>query len=312
MKASWSLAAAACLAAVAPASNAQPTPQECAKAKASADPSAPEALAGRVRCLLAGVEPSDNPIQRSRELLRPALQSGSAVAGFLMYAVYSADPAYTYIRNGNVDAAQYDRLAALPVSERGPQIEALDALALGMNKGNVSAAVAVAAYLMESSAPGNAVRLRNLLGRLQHAGVDTPQLQRYGLAAVQATTYGPTHASPKAFTDALNAAGSAVAASTAAAGGKPPCNDVQLSQTAAGDIAGAEYLPLTNQPLVNTYLLRGTWTEQWTFAACGTKVPAEVRFTADGWSGAAFKVTLRPAAAQAASAPASTSSNASR
>jgi hypothetical protein len=312
MKAPWSLAAAACLAAAATASNAQPTTQECAQAKAAADPSSPEALTGRVRCLLAGVEPSDNPFQRSRELLRPAVQSGSPVAGFLMYAVYSADPAFSYLRDGKPDDAQYARLAALPVSERGPQIEALDALAMAASKGHVSAAITVAAYLMESSAPGNAVRLRNLLGRLQHSGVDTPQLQRYGLSAIQATTHGPTHASPKAFTDALNAAGMAVAASTAAANGKPPCNDVQLSRTEAGDIAGAEYLPLKNAPLVNTYLVHGTWTEQWTFAACGAQVPVEVRFTADGWSGAMFKVTLRPAAAQAASAPASKASHASR
>jgi hypothetical protein len=307
MKASWSLAAAACLGAITPTSNAQPTLQECAEAKAVADPSAPEALAGQVRCLLAGVEPSDNPIQRSRELLRPALQSGNAVAGFLMYAVYSADPAFTYIRNGKVDAAQYDRLAALPVSARAPQIEALDALAFAMNKGHLSAAVTVAAYLMESSAPGNAVRLRNLVGLLQRSGVDTPQLQRYGQAAIQATTHGPTHASPKAFADALNMAGAAIEGRIATTDGKRPCGDVQLSQTQAGDIAGAEYLPLKNPPLVNTYLVRGTWSEQWTFTACGRQVPVEVRFTADGWSGAGFKITSRPLAPQAASAPADAS-----
>ena len=292
IKATYAGLAVLCMAFVG-AARAQPAKDACEQAKAATQTNA-QVLTTRVQCLLSGVEPAERPVEQARQLARQAHTQGDPVGSFLLYLIYASDPAFTYIRNGKADMAQHQRLAALPVSQRAEQIEALDAMAFAMTKGHVNASVLTAAYLFDTSAPNNTKRLAGLTGLLQRNGVNTPQVQRYGEAAVTTLRYGGTHASAKAFNDALASATGTARLILAAANNSRDCPEMQLMTTTPGDLKDPEFLPLTSRSLMNTYLLRGSWTEQWMFAGCNQEVPIEVRFTADGWGGANFVVSAKP------------------
>ena len=81
--------------------------------------------------------------------------------------------------------------------------------------------------------------------------------------------------------------GAALAGYQVQTGGKT-CDKATLKSASAGDIVGAEYLPLKGTMVADSYLLKGEWPEYWTFDACGEEVPVKVTFKADGWGGAFF------------------------
>ena len=58
----------------------------------------------------------------------------------------------------------------------------------------------------------------------------------------------------------------------------------------SGEVQDAEYLPLEGNLVKDTYLVKGAWSEYWTFRACGEDVPLKVGFAADGWGGATSTV----------------------
>jgi hypothetical protein len=272
---------------------AQPTKDVCEQAKAATQ-SNTQVLTTRIQCLLSGVEPAERPVEQARQLAREAHTQGDPAASFLLYLVYANDPAFTYIRNGKADMAQYQRLASLPVSQRAEQIEALDALAFAISKGHVNASLIAATYLFETSAPDNTKRLAGLTGLLQRNAIKSPLVQRYGEAAVNALRYGGTHASAKAFNDALTSATQGAHLIFARANNGRDCPEMRLVTTTPGELKDAEFLPLTSRMFMNTYLLRGSWTERWVFSGCDQEVPTEVMFTADGWGGASFAVSVQP------------------
>jgi hypothetical protein len=66
------------------------------------------------------------------------------------------------------------------------------------------------------------------------------------------------------------------------------CDKATLKTVSSTDLRNAEYLPLASKMVEKTYLVKGEWTEFWTFDACGADVPVKVSFTADGWGGASI------------------------
>lgn len=244
----------------------------------------------RAECLIAGVEKSEQPYDLARELARDAQKAGVPAAGFTLYQAYVADPKYDYSPGGKVDKAKYDALAATPLAQRGEQIEAFEGLASANRVGHVNALYMTLAFLSGASAPSNIDRILGLANLLQKSGQKVPDalMARVRLAQ-QIKGLGTTHASPTAFRDAYSAA--LLAAMLKIRGVDASVCDadkVKLVRVAADPVSGAEYLPVA-QPLANTYLVRGSWSETWAFSGCDKRVVVNLDFSADGWSGARFK-----------------------
>lgn len=106
----------------------------CAEAASSEEPSM---LAQRAYCLISRVVPSEDRIEQARELSRRALRTNEPAGGTTMYLAFANDPQYQYVRtDGSADLAAYNRLAGMPITARGAQIEAIDALGFALGKGH--------------------------------------------------------------------------------------------------------------------------------------------------------------------------------
>ncbi len=254
----------------------------------------------RAECLIAGTEKAEQPFVLARDLARNTLKSGVPTAGFTLYMVYALDPKYRYHgQDGKPDSAKYQALAALPLAARGEQIEAFNGLAQAVTAGHVNAALVAITYLAESSAPENIDRVVNLAAILNKFGV---QLTEHVTATVRVAQeirrFGKTHASVSAFRNAFTSAMTSAVIQIRALDEKSPCDpkEIKLMQVAAEPVSNAEYLPIAKGPLANTYLLRGSWIESWTFTGCQQTVAVRLTFAADGWSGAHFGTTIGPKA----------------
>jgi hypothetical protein len=254
----------------------------------------------RAECLIAGTEKAEQPFVLARELARNTLKSGVPTAGFTLYMAYALDPKYRYHgQDGKPDSAKYQALAALPLAARGEQIEAFNGLAQAVTAGHVNAALVAITYLAESSAPENIDRVVNLAAILNKFGV---QLTEHVTATVRVAQeikrFGKTHASVSAFRNAYTIAMTSAATQIRGLDEKSPCDpkEIKLTQVAAQPVSKAEYLPIAKGPLANTYLLRGSWIESWTFTGCQQTVAVPLTFAADGWSGAHFTTTVGPKA----------------
>ncbi len=246
-------------------------------------------LALRSHCVLAGLTPSDRRHAEARELARRSLQLGDPAGGFLLYLAFGSDPENHYLQDGKPDMAAYRRLGSRTLEQRTEQIEALDGLAFAASKGHVNAALALASYFHETSAPDNLLRLRNLTALLMRNGERAPALQRLAQQAAALHDLAPaTKASPRAFLDAMRTAGAAVALAYMAQSEGRTCERPALKAVNSGDVRDPVYLPLTHPSVQNTYLVRGEWAEQWIFLACDRQLAIKVTFRADGWGGASF------------------------
>jgi TPR repeat protein len=273
----------------------------CSLARKASDASDPMGAVTRAECLMAGTEKSDRPFESARDLARSALKSGFPTAGFTLFLAYSLDPRYSYPEGGG-DRAQYNALAALPVSSRGEQIEAFDGLAEAVRAGHMGSLQLALGHLADSSAPRNNDRFVNLADLLVRTGqgVPTQLAARVGLAR-KIKGLGTTNIAVKAFADAHQSALLAARLQLRARGlADKGCDaeSMKLVRLEAEPVQDALYLPITKQPFVDTYLMRGHWGETWTFAACQETLPVRMAFSADGWSGVRFQTTQGPAGAQ--------------
>jgi hypothetical protein len=260
----------------------------CAAAQAAESGNA-RALAVRAQCVLAGVAPSTRPFEQARELARESLRLGDPAGGFMLYVAFASDPANTHVRDGKPDLGAYRRLAGRTLDERKDQAEALDALAFAAGKGHVNAGLALATYFYETNAPQNVARTRAMSGLLLKAGERNPVLEKLLREAGTVEKTAPTtKASVRSFLDAYRpAVGTALAGYRVQKPGTE-CAKAELKSVSSGDIEGAEYLPLAATMVARSYLVRGQWSEFWTFDACGEAVPVKVTFQADGWGGSTF------------------------
>ena len=246
-------------------------------------------MAKKAECVLAGVLPSADRFTEARDLARAAMQRGEPAGGLLLYLAFVNDPANRHDKDGKPDPQAFERLAARPPDERKAQVEAIEGLGFATGKGNPVAGALLASYFHDTVAPGNIGRLDALLELLGRNGARTERLERMA-RETEALKHagGASKASVLSFFQAHQLAVRAAAAGFKAQGGKGSCDKPVLKSVSAGEIAGAEYLPLQGALVAGSYLVRGEWTEFWTFAACGQDVPVKVAFRADGWGGSRF------------------------
>ncbi|MDE2607749.1 MAG: hypothetical protein KGL68_17695 [Burkholderiales bacterium] len=279
----------------APAAPPRPTPQEDFRrlcATVSMNPIDGREMARRSECVLAGVLPSPNRLAEARGLARAALQAGEPSGGLMLYLVFQADPANQFLKDGKVDPAAYQRLAARPIAERKDQVEAIEALGFAAGRSQLPAAVLLAGYFHDTVAPGNFHRVGALAALVIRNGEHGPVVERLAREADAVAQAAPqTKASIRGFFETYGQALAIVKATYQQRSGGNSCQQPQLKSVTSGDIRGAEYLPLTGNMVKDSYLVHGQWTEVWTFDACGQDVPLKVGFAADGWGGAVSTVS---------------------
>jgi hypothetical protein len=248
-------------------------------------------MARRSECVLSGVLPSPNRVAEARALARSAIAAGEPSGGLMLYLAFLDDPAYQFMRNGKVDAEAYGRLAARPIAQRQDQVDAIDGLGLAAGKNNRAAGVLLAGYFHETLAPRNVARVGALSALLMREGERTPLLERYAREAdAIAKTAPATKASVRSFLETYPEAVAAAQTGYRAQSGGKTCDKPQLKSVSSGDIAGAEFLPLRGNMVQDSYLVKGQWSEYWSFLACGEEVPVKVGFVADGLGGATTTV----------------------
>lgn len=271
------------------------TERACVLAREASDSGDPMGSITRAECLITGAEKSEQPVLLARDLARKALKAGNPSAGFILYIIYTADPKYSYLDGGSANLSKYNALASMSISERADQIEAYDGLTLAFRAGHVNAMKITLAYLLESSAPDNISRSIGLANLLQKTGEQIPQNLLLLLRTAQDSQHlGKTHNSALSLINAQKTA--RIAAEIQMLIAKNECNskELKLTKIEAEPIANAEYLPIAQLPLAKTYLVRGSWNENWTFTGCNQTAIVRMDFSADGWSGVKFQVSPKP------------------
>lgn len=256
----------------------------------SMNPADGREMARRAECVLSGVLPSTDRLGEARALSRAALAAGEPAGGAMLYLTFQADPANQYVHDGKVDPQAYQRLAARPVQERRDQIDAIEGLGSAAGRNNIAAGTLLAGYFHDTVAPRNVSRTGAMAALLRRLGETSPLVERFAREADAIARAGHTNASVRAFMDTYPQAVAAARTGYATQAGGKTCDKPELKTVTAGDVQGAEYLPLTGNMVKDTYLVKGTWTEYWTFQACGEEVPLKVSFAADGWGGATSSV----------------------
>ncbi|MEJ8839967.1 hypothetical protein [Ramlibacter sp. AN1133] len=285
------LLAACCFAAGASAqvpTAAQANPEELRRACAALPATPTDALetARRAECLLAGLVPSDKPLEEARALARAALAKGEPAGGLLLYMAFRADPATQVLREGKVDPEAYRRFAGRPLAQRREEIEAIEGLGFAAGRNNRAAGALLAAYFHDTLAPGNVTRLGALTALLARNGDHGDTIRRFAREAEAIERQGSgTKASASAFLTIYNHAAAAAKAGYREQTGGRTCDEARLKSVSAGEVEGAEFLPLTGNLVAQSYLVRGHWSEFWRFQACGQEVPVKVTFEADGGGG---------------------------
>ena len=254
----------------------------------SMNPADGREMARRAECVLSGTLPSPNRIAEARMLAKAAIQAGEPSGGLMLFLAFTADPANQYLRDGKVDEQAYQRLGARPLAQRQEQVDAIEGLGFAAGHNHRAAAVLAAGYFHDTVAPRNVARTGAMAALLMRLGEHHPLVERYAREAdVVARTAGETKTSIRSFFQTYQQAEAAArSAYQSQAGAGKSCEKPQLKSVSSGEIRGAEYLPLQGTVVKDSYLVKGEWTEFWTFAACGEEVPLKVSFAADGWGGA--------------------------
>jgi hypothetical protein len=257
----------------------------------SMNPADGREMARRAECVLSGVLPSPNRLAEARALSRSALAAGEPLGGLMLYLTFQADPANRYLEDGKPDPQAYAKLAARPIAQRQEQIDAIDGLGNAAGKNNVAAGVLLAGYFHQTVAPRNVSRLGALAALLGRNGEHGPFVERYAREAdAIAKTAASTKTSVRNFFETYQQAVPIARSAYAAQSGGKSCEQAELKAVSSGDIQGAEFLPLQGTLVKDSYLVKGQWTEYWTFQACDQEVPLKVSFAADGWGGATATV----------------------
>ncbi len=279
------------LAALAHAEPVVDLPRTCSLAREAADAGDLMGAIVRAECLISGGEKNDDPMPLARQLARQAQAKDSLAAGFVLYEIFALDPKYSYAPGGKVDMNRYNALAATPVAQRGEQIEALNGLSSAVSAGHERAVTTTLGYLITTIAPGNLDRTIGIATGMQRAKMSIPP----ALAGdVQLAQYikklGISQTSVSTFKNAYGSALAAAALQIRGINNDAACEvkDIKIVRIDGVEpIANAVYLSL-NQPLENSYLVQGSWSESWTFAGCDKTATVKMLFTADGWGGAHY------------------------
>ncbi len=197
--------------------------------------------------------------------------------------------------NGKRDESKFQQLAARPVSERNLDIEAYDSLYRSTAGGLSDRSITLAKFLTYRSGKANRQKLYALLQEiLQDSRIakEQEELNTYKTLLEKMNTLGESEASLQLFMDTQP--GAMVAAKTKGCGIDITNQELPTitSTKITHPLNGAIYLPSQVAGYEHTYLVFGTWQEEWGYQICGKTVPVGIQFVADGLGGAAAAIVF--------------------
>lgn len=212
---------------------------------------------------------------------------------FLVYLCLSNNALGYLDANGRADERKYKQLASRPMADRVLDSEAMDALYLAAEKNYPMAVTLLATVYGGRIGDGNRKKMSDLIQRM--SGAKHPSVQKYEKISRFMDTIGETYTSPQLFVDAQSL--QTIAARLKACGANPPNADSDetrptlIATSISKPLSGAVYLPSRVPGNEHSYLVAGTWEEEWQYKACGKTVAITVTFQADGLGGAHFQST---------------------
>lgn len=219
---------------------------------------------------------------------RRAAQSGDPEGAFFL-SIFLTNEYLGYVdAGGKADHKKYLQLAGRPLSERGIDTEAKDALYWSADKGHPQAMMMLALSMGGSVGDGNRKRMHALVDKMPNNTY--PALQSYSKISRHMDTLGDTYTSPQLFFDAqsqqmLTAMVQTCGLRDAKDIGKlPPPKLVATRITKP--LSKAVYLPSKVAGYERAYLIAGEWEEGWTYTGCEKMAVVTVKFIADGFGGA--------------------------
>ena len=140
---------------------------------------------------------------------------------------------------------------------------------------------------------GNRKRMDELLPKIPDAVKSiSPGLQAYSNISKQMDTLGDSYATPQLFADSqVSAMTSALIKGCGLDRDKAKKTTPKLISTKMTKLpTEAVYLSSNVHGYEQTYLISGTWDEEWKYEACDNIVAVNIKFVADGLGGAKFSM----------------------
>jgi hypothetical protein len=219
---------------------------------------------------------------------RLAAAAGDPEGMFLVYVALTATAFRFTDANGRTDEAKYKMLAARPLPERQLDTEARDSLYRAAQKGYPLAIVTLATTLGGTLGDGNRKKMLSLIEMVPTHRV--PALKNFEKLAREMDTLGETYTTPQLFADAQRPQTMAALLKTCGVNLNKDqladANPVLISVAISKPLADAVYLPSQVAGYEKSFLVSGTWEEEWRYKACGNTAPVIVKFKADGMGGA--------------------------
>lgn len=219
---------------------------------------------------------------------RRAAQLGDPEGTFFLSVILTSGHLGYLDANGKADDKKYWQLAGRPLSERGIDTEARDALYWSADKGHPLAMMTLALALGGSVGDGNRKRMQALIDKMPSNSY--PALQNYGRMSRHMDTLGDTYTSPQLFYDTQTQ--QMIAAMLQTCGLRDPKEMSKLpmpklvATRVTVPLSNAVYLPSKVPGYERSYLIAGQWEEGWTYTGCDKTAVVTVKFSADGLGGA--------------------------
>lgn len=272
-----------------------PTPHQdkvrgCAIAGQVAEKRVPLAQMTLAECYLSKQLAAADRHLKIRENAISAYKAGLKPAGYLFFLSFVFDPEYTATgADGKPDARKLQALRDRPPADLQLLADSIHALGVAAETGFAPAAFTAGSYFLDASAPGNIDRALDYFGRLPPDYRLSSGAKRAVSSARYAKSVGAGSVSFKAFNNAMPMA--LVVASMFNSPEVCPVTSLKLdSVTPHSALAGANYLSIESGPMKDSYLVEGSWEEDWAFSGCSTKVVLRLKFTAHGLGGVSHKL----------------------
>lgn len=221
---------------------------------------------------------------------RRAAQLGDPEGTFFLSVILTAEYLGYLDANGKPDDKKYWQLARRPLSERGIDTEARDALYWSADKGYPLAMMTMALNMGGSVGDGNRKRMQALIDKMPNNTY--PALQNYGRISRHMDTLGDSYTSPQLFFDAQAQQMVAAMLQTCGLRDRKEMDKLPMPKLIATKVtrplSNAVYLPSKVAGYDRAYLIAGDWEEGWTYSGCDKTATVAVKFTADGLGGASI------------------------
>lgn len=248
------------------------------------------AAVGLAQAYTQGAGVSRDLDEAARHGRRAAAAGDAAGAFWLSIALQQRHLSYLDAE-GKVDYERYSQLAKRPLSERGIDSEARDALYWSAEQGHPLAMLSLVMTLSGTIGDDNRDRMRAWIGKLPENA--NPALPKFLQISDFMDSLGESYTSPQLFFDAQGQqmlSGSIKTCGLQAGENTEKRSEPRLVATSISKpLRNPVFLPSKLPAYERAYLVSGEWQETWTYTGCDKTASVVVDFTADGFGGARYR-----------------------